>query len=101
MEQDRRRLSIRESRAVRLGVTVAVFATLSLIALVAVGMVRGPESSGPPIPENTQQRSGLQGNRPLTSFDFIQSSNSSDQSLTDDDYPKNADGMTLPQQISR
>ncbi|MDP6453114.1 MAG: hypothetical protein QF898_07375 [SAR202 cluster bacterium] len=101
MEQDRRRLSIRESRAVRLGISVAVFATLSLIALVAVGMVKGPESSGPPIPANTQQRSGLEANRPLTSFDFIQSSNSSGQSHTDDDYPKSSDGMTLPQQYDR
>ena len=85
-----------------MGITVAVFATLSLIALIAVGMVKGPESAGTPAPANTQQYISQQRDRPLTSLDFIQSSQASEQAESQyDDYPRSGDGVTLPQQFDR
>jgi len=96
MEQGDRLLSIRESKAVRLGITVAVMATVSLIALIAVGMVKAPESVGPEVPTNTQQYLSQQQAPALTSFDFIQSSTYSEQ-VEGDDYPRSTDGLTLPQ----
>jgi hypothetical protein len=96
MEQSDRRLSIRESKAVRLGITVAAIATVSLIALIAVGVVKGPESADLDIPTNTQQYLSQQQTPALTSFDFLQSSINSEQ-VEGDDYPRSTDGLTLPQ----
>lgn len=82
-----------------MGVTVAVFATLCLIALIAVGMVKGPDSASP-MPANTQQYLSHQRERPLTSLDFIQSRVDVPQTQ-DDDYPRSTDGLTLPQVTNR
>ena len=54
MEQDRR-LSIPESKAVCLGITIAVFASLSLSALITVGLVKGPDTGDSFVPTNTGQ----------------------------------------------
>jgi hypothetical protein len=96
MEQGDRLLSIRESKAVRLGITIAAMATISLIALIAVGMVKGPGSVGPEVPTSTQQYLSQQQAPALTSFDFMQSSTYSEQ-VENDDYPRSTDGLALPQ----
>ncbi len=54
MEQDRR-FSIRESKAVRPGITIAGFARLLLIALITVGLVKGPDTGDSFVPTNTGQ----------------------------------------------
>ena len=54
MEQDRR-FSIRESKAVRPGITIAGFARLLLIALITVGLVKGPDTGDSFVPTNTVQ----------------------------------------------
>ena len=54
MEQDRR-FSIPESKAVRPGITIAGFARLLLIALITVGLVKGPDTRDSFVPTNTGQ----------------------------------------------
>ena len=54
MEQDRR-FSIRESKAVRPGITIAGFARLLLIALITVGLVKVPDTGDSFVPTNTGQ----------------------------------------------
>ena len=54
MEQDRQ-LSIPDSKAVRPGITIAVFASLLLSALITVGLVKGPDTGDTFVPTNTGQ----------------------------------------------
>ena len=54
MEQDRR-FSIRESKAVRPGITIAGFASLLLSSLITVCLVKGPDTGDSFVPTNTGQ----------------------------------------------
>ena len=101
MEQDRR-LSIPESKAVCLEITIAGFASLLLSALITVGLVKGPDTGDSFVPTNTGQYLSQRGDRPLTSLDFIQSTPAYEQAESQsNDYPKSADGFFLPQQLGR
>ena len=99
MEQDRQ-LTIPDSKAVRLGITIAVFASLSLIALSTVSLVKGPDTADSFVPTNTGQYLSQRGDTPLTSIDLIQSAAAYEQAESQsNDYPKSIDGLFLPQQL--
>jgi len=99
MEQDRR-FSIPESKAVRLGITIAGFASLSLIALITVGLMKGPDTADSFVPTNTGQYLSQRGDRPLTSLDFTQSTSAYEQAESrSNDYPTSTDGLFLTQQL--
>ncbi len=99
MEQDRR-FSIPESKAVRLGITIAGFASLSLIALITVGLMKGPDTADSFVPTNTGQYLSQRGGRPLTSLDFTQSTSAYEQAESrSNEYPTSTDGLFLTQQL--
>lgn len=54
MKQDRR-FSIPESKAARLGITIAGFASLLLSALITVGLGKGPDTGDSFVPTITGQ----------------------------------------------
>ena len=99
MEQDRQ-LTIPDSKAVRLGITIAVFASLSLIALSTVSLVKGPDTADSFVPTNTGQYLSQRGGRPLTSLDFTQSTSAYEQAESrSNEYPTSTDGLFLTQQL--